>query len=61
MTTKKQLESFYERVKAYRALLVGSRDRALPTIVKNIDSIKEEKQALIREYAKLESFLKKKK
>lgn len=58
MSLKERFESFYQRVKAYRALLIESRSSYMSEIVKNKEKIEDERQGLIREYAKLDEHIK---
>lgn len=56
---KGQIESFYQKVQSYRSLLIESRNPYIPEIEENHDKINEQKRILIRDYAKLESYIKK--
>ncbi len=56
---KTNLEEFYKKVRAYRDLLLESRNAYMPEIEKNHEQIAQQKKDLIRDYAKLQSVIEK--
>lgn len=56
---KAEIVKFYDKVRAYRTLLLESRDPHIPKIIKNHEEIARQKTILIRDYAKLEVYIKK--
>ncbi len=56
---KSKLEEFYKKVRAYRDLLLKSRNAYMPEIEKNHEQIGQQKKELIRDYAKLQSIIEK--